>query len=346
MRHSLFKLTFACLSFYAASSSIAEPSYPATKNFGVPYLRDEPWYQQCMRVEHRSAPNTPARRSVTSQCNASDLYYQKRSQAVTSVGEWNKVRECAIAQEDNAVLMMLYANGFGVRRDTDIATRYACSLDFVAKAEMEARIEHLTKAQSSNAVFDQCDDITSGYMGSICASIRESQAQRVRAARLDRLVHALPESTQVAFKRLRAAAAAYVGAASAEVDMHGTGAPGFAIEHDGKLREQFMQVALDVLSNKSMPDSPSGTVRLDEELNAVYQKLMTAPSTQEGWPNRIGESTIDRTEVRNAERRWLAYRDAFIAFGTTLSPGFKPDAIKALLTTQRIAELTAIAGYL
>jgi hypothetical protein len=190
------KLAFAGLGFYATSSSFAAQPYPTTNSFGVPYAKDEAWYQQCMRVEHRSAPAAAIRREA---CDASELYYQKRSQATTTAAEWNKVRECALAHDDHAVLMMLYANGFGVPRDLDIAMHYACSLDFVAKAEMEARIAHLAKLQPG-AVFDQCDDITSGAMGGRCAEIGEAQALRVRQARLDRMARALPASLQPAFR--------------------------------------------------------------------------------------------------------------------------------------------------
>jgi hypothetical protein len=50
------------------------------------------------------------------------------------------VRACALATNNNAVLMMLYANGYGVARDTDRAIHHACILDFIAKSEMEHRI--------------------------------------------------------------------------------------------------------------------------------------------------------------------------------------------------------------
>jgi uncharacterized protein YecT (DUF1311 family) len=106
-----------------------------------------------------------------------------------------------------------------------------------------------------------------------------------------------------------------------------------------------MQAALDAQADKLAPASPSDVAQRDQELNAVYQKLMSAPSRQTDSPNRIGQSTIDRTEMRKVERLWLAYRDAFVAFETKLRPGASPDAIKSLLTAQRSAELEFIARY-
>lgn len=343
MQKAVTRLALASLAFYAAASALAAPTYPATEGFGVPVSKDEPWYQECMRVEHVAGAETPAGQAQGPQSEATALYYQKRSQAATSPAEWNTVRQRALALGDNAVLMMLYANGFGVPRNTDIAIHYACSMDFVAKAEMVHRVTHLAEARDGSAVFDLCDDITSGMMGSVCADIHETQARRVREARLDRVARTLPEAARPAFKKLRAAAEAYAGAAVDEVDGHGSGAAGFAIEREAKLREQFMQAVLDLVDNKLSAKPSSDTARLDAELNTVYQKVMNAPSSQADAPNRIGDSTIDRTKVRQVERLWLAYRDAFIAFATTLRSGAGPDTVEPLLIGQRIDELNKVA---
>ncbi|WP_322404134.1 lysozyme inhibitor LprI family protein [Massilia luteola] len=343
---SFLKAGCAALALCAAAPALAAPDYPTTQTFGVPFSKDEAWYRQCMRVEHAVAPAAHAAHAPGPACDAAALYYRKRSQAVTSPAEWNAVRECALAHGDNTVLMMLYANGFGVPRDIDIAIHYACSLDFAAKAEMEARIAHLAGGLSAGAVFDQCDDITSGRMGAVCAAIAASQAGRVREARLDRVARTLPPAALAAFRTLRAAADAYAVGAAAEVDMQGTAAAGLGIGHENKLREQFMRAVLDVLDNK-LPASPhADAVELDAALNAAYQRLMSAPSKQADAPGRIGDATIERADVRKAERLWLAYRDAFLAFRAGLAAGSDADAVTALLLQQRIAELKKIALYL
>lgn len=316
--------------------------YPNTSNFGVPFSQDETWYRRCMRVEGRSAPALDSK-NAAQRCNAGDLYYDKRSQAVTSAAEWRQVRACALAQEDDAVLMMLYANGFGVQQDTDIAIHHACKLEFITKAEMESRIAHLSEPQPAGAVFDQCDDITSGYMGSVCAGIRERQAERIRKARLDRHAAALPPSARRALTQLHAAADRY--AAAAETNMQGTAAPGLAIAREGKLQEQFAQTLARVLDKGLPAASPQDLVRIDRELNAAYKTLMSPVPSEAGRPERVGESTITRTEVREAERRWIAYRDAFLAFRAQLPSGARREAIGVELTRQRLAELKAIMRY-
>lgn len=320
----------ACIMLPAAAAP-----YPNSGSFGVPFSKDDAWYRQCMRVEKQPPPKPVA--AAPAGCNASDLYYRKRSQAVTSQAEWDQVRACAVAHDDHGVLMMLYANGFGVPRNTDSAIHQACQVD-AAQAEMAGRIEHLANLPA-NAVFDQCDDITSGRMGTVCASIRGVQDGRDRNARLARMAATLPAPARAAFGRLQAAAERYALAAGAETDMQGTAAPSFVIQREEKMREQFMQAVLDAASGKLPAASAQDAAARDRELNEAYRKLMAAPSPQQDWPDRLGDTTIQRKDVRAAERAWIAYRDAFTAFAAQLKPGAGADAVNTLLTGQRIAAL-------
>jgi len=333
-----FTLLAACLPAPADEAG----QYPNTAGFGVSFSRDEAWYRQCKRVEKQPMPQAPGV-SAPSNCDATDLYYRKHSQAVVSQAEWDQVRACAIVRDDHTVLMMLYANGFGVPHNADIAIHHACMLPFAAKAEMEARVAHLARGPEAGKVFDQCDDITSGRMGTLCADLRESRDGRVRSVRLERLAATLPAPARAAFERMQAAAGRYAAAAGAETDMQGTAAAAFVIQREGKLREQFMQAALDAIDGKLPPASAQDAAARDRELNAAYQQLMAAPSPQADWPERLGGSTVERKDVRAAERAWIAYRDAFAAFVTQLRPGPAPDAVKALLTSQRIVSLKEIA---
>ena len=153
-------------------------AYPNTENFGVDFDRDAPWYQACLRVRH-AVPAAPAAPAVPA-CDARAAYYIKLDQAVTSAAEWAAVRACAAASNDSAVLSMLYANGLGVARNTDVATFHACSTG-AAHAEMVARVAHLATLAPA-ARFDLCDDITSGRMGGECAAIAASRAERIETA--------------------------------------------------------------------------------------------------------------------------------------------------------------------
>ena len=336
-------LAWAAMALSASAVVLAAGPYPNTASFGVPFSRDEDWYKQCMRVEQLQP--APAQVRTAPDCSATDLYDRKRSQASTSQAEWDQVRACALAKHDNAVLMMLYANGYGVPRDTDRAIRHACSVDRVAKAEMESRIEHLRKGQQAGKPFDLCDDITSGSMGAVCTARREAQDSRLRDARLERASSTLPAASRTALARLRQAAERYAAeAGSAETDMQGTAAADFALQNQARLREQTMQTMLDTMAGKLPPASAEDFAQSDRQLNETYGKLMAIPSTQDDHPDRIGDSTIEHASVRKDQRLWLAYRDAFLAFRASLPSGSNADAIRTLLTSQRSAGLRALKG--
>jgi hypothetical protein len=318
-------------------------AYPNTNNFGVPFSQEEDWYRQCMRVEKLAPP--PATVKAPEGCAPTDLYDRKRDQAQTSKAEWEEVRACALAKNDNAVLMMLYANGYGVARDTDRAIHHACILDFIAKSEMESRIAHLATRPAEDKPFDLCDDITSGYMGAVCASRREARDSRVRSLRLDRAARALPAAARAAFARLREAAERYASTAGySETDARGTAAASFAYAHQARLREQAMRAMLDTIDGKLPPASAEAYAEWDRQLNAVYAEVLAIASNQQDHPDRIGDSTIDHADVRKAERLWLAYRDAFVAFRASLGDGADADAIRGLLTEQRVEQLRRVAA--
>ena len=337
-------LACAAMALTASAMVLAAAPYPSTSTFGVPFSKDEDWYKQCMRVEKlQPAPNAV---KAAPDCNATDLYDRKRNQASTSQAEWDQVRACALAKNDNEVLMMLYANGYGVPRDMDRAIHHACIVNFASKGEMEARIEHLTSGPKAGQYIDVCDDIQSGHMGAVCTARREAQDSRLRDARLERASSTLPAAGRAALARLRQAAERYASeAGGAETDMQGTAAADFALQNQARLREQAMQAMLDIIAGKLPPASAEDFAQWDRQLNDAYGKVMAIPSTQDGHPDRIGDSTIEHGAVRKDQRLWLAYRDAFLAFRASLPSGPGADAIRTLLTSQRTAELRALESY-
>lgn len=339
-------LAWAAMALAASAAVLAAGPYPNTANFGVPFSKDEDWYKQCMRVERLQPAPAPAQVRAAQDCDAIDLYDRKRSQASTSQAEWDQVRACALAKNDNGVLMMLYANGYGVARDMDRAIHHACIVDYIAKAEMTSRVAHLAGAQAQDKPIDVCDDITSGYMGAVCAQRRETQNGRTRNSRLERMERALPAASRAAFSKLRQAAERYASeAGSGENDARGTAAADFAFQRQAKLREQAMQAMLDTVAGKLPPASAEDFAQWDRQLNEAYGRVMAIPSTQDGHPGRIGDSTIEHADVRKDQRLWLAYRDAFLAFRASLPSGPGADAIRTLLTSQRTAELRALESY-
>jgi uncharacterized protein YecT (DUF1311 family) len=321
--------------------------YPNTSFMGDMARTGDAWYQRCLAVEHAKPPASDlTAKAAAGKCNPIDLYYDARAKDAPGAAEWGRVRACAAATHNETVLMMLYANGYGVRQDRALATRYACSLDQVAPAEMESRVAHLQQPTTSSKPFDYCDDITSGVSGAVCASMQEGQRKRGATARLDRFAAALPAAAKSAFARLRKAQALFAEASEGnESDMHGTGAAGFAIEARGRINAEFVHDVGAVAARRAPSYGASDFARLDTELNQAYRHIMELRSKQDGSPERIGDSTMTRDGVRTTQRAWLRFRDAWAEFLIAAGSPLDPVSFKALLTERRTKQLAGIAGY-
>ncbi|MBC7452698.1 MAG: DUF1311 domain-containing protein [Massilia sp.] len=289
-------------------------------------------------------PRTP-KPDYGEHCNAGERYYDKRNQATTTPAEWDQVRYCALASNDISVLMMLYANGFGVTRDADLAIRYACASEG-ALAEMEERVMHLArrKTDQSGDRFDQCDDITSGFMGGYCASIAENQAGKVRTAFLARARKAMSAPQQVAFDALLAVTSVFAASrGNVETDMSGTARAAMAIDATAREQEWLREhVAAFEKGQVNLP-APEQFAAADAELNRAYRRLMQATATDPDHPQRLAWSTVEKSSVRATQRAWLAYRDAWVRFAALRYPAIDAAALKSALTQWRSKQLVALA---
>lgn len=321
-----------------ATGAFAQPGdnpdhlYPNTASFGVKADPGAPWFQQCMRVRHVPTPPAPPKPAA---CSNYD-YYLKLAQTGTSAAEWGKVRACAAAQQDDAVLSMLHANGQGVPRDLDVATYYACRAGG-ASAELSGRVMHLQALKTQPPVhYDQCDDITSGYMMGMCAVAAENQAAQARDTWLTALRRRLPAQQVGAFDQLLAATRAYSKARGGETDLSGTARAALVVAAEsGELDWLHEHLAAFEQGKLQLPP-PARFARTDAQLNRRYQALMNTPGALAG--------TTTRVEVRTAQRAWIVYRDAWVRFAGLRYPALPADALKTTLTQARFQQLDGMGG--
>lgn len=208
--------------------------YPNTSAFAVDYEKNEAWYKQCINVQYAQPivtdiPTTQLMDKL-GECNAEDLYYDTKSDNRTalSIGDWSKVVACAYRQSDEIILMMLHANGFGVKRNLPLALKYVCSIGG-AKAEVIGRVERLSawmkepSTDNSGRDFDYCDDITSGMSAGHCAAIGERQSAKARAGRIEEFTKLLRPSEALLFARLQNSTRIFADArGNLETDASGT----------------------------------------------------------------------------------------------------------------------------
>jgi uncharacterized protein YecT (DUF1311 family) len=328
---------------------------------------EPPWREASIAPEVREAcervarlPDPPADRPTAADtatlkgCSSIDLY-----DGVGRAADPVAARKCAYLERPKveadggptlagaAVLAMIYANGLGVRRNPDQAIRFSCSASW-APAELDGRVTHLLQLKANPAcgsgsgkagvcAFDFCDDITSGAMGGVCSSRGSRLAAAQRTGRLAALQARFTAPQRTVFARLEQAMQAYATAhGEKETDLSGTLRGAFIVEAADAVRDAFEADLKGFEAGRLPAGGTAELARADAELNAAYQAAMRVQ-----YPEISG---IRPQGIRDAERAWLAYRDAFARFAASRWPGLSADALKARLTRDRTALLKALAG--
>lgn len=284
----------------------------------------------------KAAPAYPAKDQApprNARCNATNAYY--------GIGEPvndAKARACAYAGGDNDVLAMLYANGRGVPRNIAVARKAVCDDDTAAPAEIEGRLKHLAKmeAQPGGKPFDWCDDITSGLMEGSCASIASTLKDQKRDQAVAALAASWTPAQKAALATLRREVEAFVKARDREVDLSGTARGAMLIEAEDEVRTQFAELLARADAGKLADASPARAKAVDEQLNAAWKTVRALP------PLDLG--TVKQADLLAAQRAWLHYRDAWVAFGKQRYPAIAPDTWVATLTEARVKQLKELSG--
>lgn len=238
------------------------------------------------------------------------------------------------------VLAMIYANGMGVRRDYDLAIRFACENPWAADAETEWRLGHLERLRDSGVVakFDLCDDATSGLMEGACESVQQQFADAKRAQKLKIISRGWSPHVKEAFEALQEAENKFEGARTGnEVDLSGTGRAAFALAEQGLLRDQFL-INLERFAKADIPVASVADRRaVESKLNAVYQQIQKSPG------NLWEYGTINPSGIREAQRAWLKLRDAWIEFSRLAYPSLDITRIATQVTRLRLHQLQSLA---
>ncbi len=238
----------------------------------------------------------------------------------------------------SAMLTVLYANGEGVAKNIPLAIRFACEAGG-APAEIALRVKHLEATAMTTTgkgvKFGFCDDITSGFMQGFCAAYDSEIQDQKRAESLHALVSHFDPAQRVAFEELRKSEEAYALAhASGEIDLSGTARAMFQIDAQDTLRDDFL-AALQLFEQGKLPyGSAAQYSDADVRLNLAYRKALSAAETHK---NDYG--AVQPEGIRNTERAWLKYRDAWIAFAKLRYPTVPAESWLALLTRDRTSIL-------
>lgn len=272
-------------------------------------------------------------------CDAEQLYY-----GIGIPPDPERARTCALSHvgenpdpfDGAGLLAMSYANGRGGARDLDLAIHYACRMGG-AQAEMAGRIERLMRiraGEESASGFSVCDDATSGFLAGRCAVHEQRIVEADRDARLAALALQFDDGEKQAFAELRTAAETYATeSGGGEIDQTGTMRAAFVTARQDEVRSAFTTL-LFMLEARRAPAPGVDFADIDARLNAIYQGIMAAHFPFADMPGGITPDGI-----REAERAWLAYRDAWVAFAEARHPWLDTGVLKAHLTQERTAFL-------
>ncbi len=308
------------------------------------------------------APESPADASWLKGCAADDLYYGASPHQDV---DYNAARRCALygwavkhgpAAEDlsgsgdvydfsTQTLVMIYANGDGVPRNLDLATDVACKEAFpLQNPESDHQIELIQvilklaqmKSATSPPRFDYCNggaQLSEWPEKLVCASIKTRLSRKKRETRLTELVAPWTREQKDAFAKARAAFSQFedfeeraentcdVPVEICTMDIEDRLETEFAVNIGG-----FEQGKLPALTHQKYGDAKFA-------LNATYQQLLTATH------NANGNLML---KIRDAERTWPAYRDAFVEFAKLRWPSVSGDSWLTFLTNERIKQLRSV----
>ena len=211
-------------------------------------------------------------------CSALDSYYRELRKPRP---DWQTVHRCAVRTGDDAVLMMLHANGHGVPRNLDRAIVHACRFD-----GSTLRVEQLRKmkAGTDRKPFDLCDHVTSGMMTGLCAGIAEEGDSVKRNEALDRLAGTFTPAQRKLLAALRKANDTFAEEVSSnETDLSGTGHAALSIEAQAAVQEELLAYLRTTEGGKFPSATGAAFAAADKALNDVYRKVMARPVPDSGF---------------------------------------------------------------
>jgi uncharacterized protein YecT (DUF1311 family) len=291
------------------------------------FAQEESWKKTCERFGHIEDPNVT--KNELKDCSSYDLYYGIRNKQ-----DFEAAKNCAYYEFSHgddlvfggsSVLMMIYANGNGAKKNIDLALKYACHLEG-APAEMEGRIRHLEEIRNKKARFDLCDDITSGFMQGHCTQVVADLAREKRRSQWKQILKRFDARTLEAFHNLESAATFFIDERTRnEIDLSGTARAAFMLEEQDHLETKFQERVAKLEKGTYPADVPEN----DKILNETFEALMKKKEFY---------GTLKHDGIKKTQESWLAYRDAWMKFASKKYPKARGELTKTL-NAERIEQL-------
>ncbi len=288
---------------------------------------------------------TRAQATALAGCDAEALYY-----GIGRPRDPAQARLCAFAQRGtkaddgsgfsgNAMLMTIYANGIGARRDLRLATHLACEIGG-APAEVDGRVADLAAKAAAHWTghdFSWCEDVTSGLAGGFCAAHDQRIAAAKRQKLLDAFAAGLHGAAAARFADLRRAQATWAQARGGnEIDLSGTLRGAFVVQEEELQDRDFLDMIERLRAGRPPPLGAAQLRAATVRMNAVLARIAAAgPAQMANW------GTVTKQGIADTQAVWAGYRNAWGAFAAAAYPAWGSAGAEAWVTMKRADMLAA-----
>ncbi len=260
-------------------------------------------------------------------------------------------RRCLLTRGDfPQFLAMIFANGWGVRRDYDAATYFLCKAEEgVAPAEVTGMLEHLAGMRTAKTPedLDYCKELTSGFGMTVCQQLDNDRAAPALEARIAAVEKILDPEGKKALAALRKAADAFAEADAlriAEVNRGGTIYPSVVSGATQEISTAFVVTLESFAKTRAKAADETTAKTADDRLNQAFGKARQAFEKCDYCQET---EKIRHEELRDAQRAWIVFRDAWKTLYQARWKGAAPAAaldreIATALSVVRTEELLAI----
>jgi hypothetical protein len=289
-------------------------------------------------------PNSKDKKLLENGRDSIDYYY-----GIKTPVDYNKARKVALLEiiENNNkgyrnengfyVLMMIYANGFGVNRNLNISRHM---LNIVMSGGMEAHdfeiweqtFKDIEKSKNTTIVFDICEKPYTQIYNTYCSNIHLLVDETKRETQIKDYISKLSANEKIAFENLSKTADAFITAHLVnEMERRGSGSGEFMNEEENSLKRTFID-SLNKFESEQFPDYTEEQYQTSEkELTDTYTKIMDCKNFD------FGETTQEK--IKKTEEAWDAYKNAWIKFGMLRYPKVNINTWKTWLIIPRIEQI-------
>jgi uncharacterized protein YecT (DUF1311 family) len=203
------------------------------------------------------------------------------------------------------------------------------------------RLYQLLRANWQGADYSWCTGITDSINAGYCAY----HEARIAGARREEILVKLADRwgsgvTADHFAKLKEAFTQFAEVRSDnEVDQSGMLRVALVVEEREALREQFVEDLQAFVQGVPPCLGAEKNGDADARMNAIYRKIQRTPSAQ----YEDNQGTIRQDGIKDTQRAWLRYRDAWGAFVAAAFPAVPKEAVVNWLTLRRVAQLEEMA---